>query len=720
MAPKGMKDRELYLQCEWGICKTVIEDTVDEFIKHVKEHLQEFLHDNVDVAASEIQDEYECLWRDCGFSYTGAPADLIRHVFFHAYHTKVKWYGLQEQSKCKLNPCQLDMQNRNLIPELPELFQCAWQQCMYHVDNPEYFYRHVEMHAMTSDSAFIPEDCMDGYTCKWEGCRTSVKTKFKLREHLRSHTQEKRYGCFVCGGLFYNRTKFVDHLDRQLAVELQKFQCSHCSKTFSTERLLRDHMRCHVNHYKCPFCDMTCPSPSSLKAHIKFRHTEEKPHKCELCGYGCKSAYDLRRHMDSHNAAIVFKCEEKGCQYATKVTQSLRLHYKKVHNHVSGPRYLCHMCNSHFSRGGILTKHLKTKHKFKWPSGHSRFRYKLHEDGFHRLQTVRYESIELTEQLIKERQCVGGGRQDNTAVPETEAAMDDDEGILPSNEQQSIIGLQSVLQVGHSDVLHVQVNTQESINGSDLEQSIDGSHLHQQNIDGSHLHQQSIDGSHLQQQSIDGSHLQQQNIDGSHLQQQSIDGSHLHQQSIDGSHLHHQSIDGSHLQQQSIDRSHLQQQSIDGSHLQQQNIDGSHLQQQSIDASHLQQQHIDGSHLHQQSIDGSHLQQQSIDGSHLEQQNIHGCHSTLQANHPSDLQHMNITAQQNIEHCHKPLVDRSVQLNHNNSECIQSSEQQLGDECHSEHGTEQQIVGDEQIVGELYCGSESLEVITSPSINSSM
>ncbi|XP_070547855.1 histone H4 transcription factor-like isoform X2 [Ptychodera flava] len=271
----------------------------------------------------------------------------------------------------------------------------------------------------------ICTDCTEGLMCQWEGCRISVKNKFRLREHLRSHTQERRYGCSVCGGLFYNRTKFVDHLDRQLAIELQKFQCSHCFKTFSTERLLRDHMRCHVNHYKCPFCDMTCPSPSSLKAHIKFRHSEDKPHKCDLCDYSCKTAFDLRRHLNSHNAAVILRCEEVGCTYETKVMQSLRLHYKKVHNHEQLPRYLCHMCDSQFSRGGVLTKHLKKKHKFKWPSGHSRFRYKLHSDGFHRLQTVRYESIELTEQLINERQAGNGNRQEETpVVMETEQEME--------------------------------------------------------------------------------------------------------------------------------------------------------------------------------------------------------------------------------------------------------------------------------------------------------
>lgn len=92
----------------------------------------------------------------------------------------------------------------------------------------------------------------------------------------------------------------------------QRFQCSHCSKRFATERLLRDHMRNHgessgttslpatpgfpwpsdhslfcssVNHYKCPLCDMTCPLPSSLRNHMRFRHSEDRPFKCDCCDY---------------------------------------------------------------------------------------------------------------------------------------------------------------------------------------------------------------------------------------------------------------------------------------------------------------------------------------------------------------------------------------------------------------------------------------------------
>ena len=47
------------------------------------------------------------------------------------------------------------------------------------------------------------------------GCDNRFKSKYKLREHIRSHTQEKVVACPTCGGLFSNRTKLFDHLKRQ-------------------------------------------------------------------------------------------------------------------------------------------------------------------------------------------------------------------------------------------------------------------------------------------------------------------------------------------------------------------------------------------------------------------------------------------------------------------------------------------------------------------------
>ncbi|KAH3825974.1 hypothetical protein DPMN_127863, partial [Dreissena polymorpha] len=174
----------------------------------------------------------------------------------------------------------------------------------------------------------------------------------------------------------------------------QQYQCSHCNSTFGTERLLRDHMRYHVNQYKCPYCDMTCPSPSNMQLHIRYRHSDDKPFKCPECEYRAKSVADLRSHQTVHETREEIRCQVPDCDFTTDKFRSYQKHFRQ--HHESGPSdYECHVCGASFSRGALLSKHLKNKHKFNWPSGHSRFRYKRHLDGKWRLQTVRYESIEL-------------------------------------------------------------------------------------------------------------------------------------------------------------------------------------------------------------------------------------------------------------------------------------------------------------------------------------
>ncbi|XP_013378915.1 histone H4 transcription factor isoform X2 [Lingula anatina] len=398
------KNDPLTLSCEWGTCEDVF-DNMDDFLKHVLDHLNhEFIAERSQAGQAPVLDVYKpskCKWRECGYLAERDHFDYLRHTYFHCFHVKIKCFGmtmlLQSESK---QGCMLDSATRNMIPELPERLQCGWKECEEISDNPEYFYRHVAFHAEDyPEGNNVPGGCR----CEWEGCGHSYKSKHKLKEHLRSHTQQKVVACPTCGGLFSNRTKFFDHVKRQSQADPHCYQCSHCNKRFNTERLLRDHMRNHVNHYKCPLCDMTCPAPSALRNHIRYRHTNEKPYKCTGCERKCKTLADLRKHLETHNEKPMFYCHYPNCKYSAKVYNLFVRHFRKHTANPMGikPKYMCHICNTTYTRGEKLTHHLKNHHKFKWPSGHTRFRYKLHEDSFFRLQTVRYESIELTEHFLE-------------------------------------------------------------------------------------------------------------------------------------------------------------------------------------------------------------------------------------------------------------------------------------------------------------------------------
>ena len=383
--------------CEWGDC-SFASDAFDTFYEHVREHTINFLRDS-----DEVNDEeHECQWRQCFSDPCENELQLVRHVLFHAYHSKLKDLGLKAQTKAGLAPCTLDNHVRNLIPEFPDQFHCLWENCGIATSCPRYYYRHVDGHAGST----VKEDADSIVSCKWKDCSFTSPKRFKLKEHCRTHTHEKCFSCPNCGGLFSNKTKFTDHLRRQNTMESESYQCSHCLKYCASERILRDHMRHHINNVKCSFCDMTCPTQSALQHHINFRHSDEKPFSCDMCETSFKMQNDLRRHQQTHSPIYTYTCEEEGCNYAAKALQSLRRHHKVWHEDPSlagGGRYECHICQVRYTRGTALTKHLKKQHTFRWPAGHKRFRYKEDIDGIYRLQTVRFESVELSQQLEASR-----------------------------------------------------------------------------------------------------------------------------------------------------------------------------------------------------------------------------------------------------------------------------------------------------------------------------
>merc|ERR1712126_117907 len=189
-------------------------------------------------------------------------------------------------------------------------------------------------------------------------------------------------------------------MGRQQVSSEDAFTCNNCGKKFALERLLRDHMRSHINHYKCPHCDMTCPSPSSLNNHIKYKHMDEKPYSCDFCDYKGKTPFDVKGHIRVHYAEIDLKCTEADCEFTCRALSTMKMHFLKKHTGSVEQLYACHLCDKRYNRGTYLTKHLICVHNFSWPSGHSRFRYNRDEaTGVHRLQTIRFESADLQEEL---------------------------------------------------------------------------------------------------------------------------------------------------------------------------------------------------------------------------------------------------------------------------------------------------------------------------------
>ena len=415
------ENETLELNCEWEECNESFED-LNEFLTHVSGHENDIpiistkiASDNQSNGMRELLDDTNtqqtlgCLWQDCGFETTSS-GEMIRHLNFHAFHTKIKAHGQNIWSSTKIQICTWSKEQRNVLPQLPECdFMCQWEECDRGHEvfaEPIKFYWHVQWHPEEYRISKINHrqkvTKIGKVECRWANCTFKAGTISKLKEHVKSHSAERSVACPTCGGLFSSRSKFLDHCQRQKPQTDQSLKCSYCQKLYPTEKILRDHMRSHINHFQCRFCDMTCPSATAMNKHIVYRHSDERAFPCPFkdededgCDYTAKTQNDLTKHVRNvHYQEHILKCTHEGCGRVFKGSSALKCHVEKVHDNV-GPRYCCHMCKKRFRRGNYLTNHLSTAHDYKWPPGHKKFHYTMDEQGLYHVQTMRFESFEL-------------------------------------------------------------------------------------------------------------------------------------------------------------------------------------------------------------------------------------------------------------------------------------------------------------------------------------
>ncbi|KAJ8041150.1 Zinc finger and BTB domain-containing protein 24 [Holothuria leucospilota] len=164
--------------------------------------------------------------------------------------------------------------------------------------------------------------------------------------------------CKYCSKRLTTATKLQAHMDRHLNVK--RFLCEECGRSFRSWHLLRKHKKDHLNasygKIKCAFCSFQSGDASAVNNH--YRIHPKKLNLCHICGNMYSS---LRKHIKVHSLERPYPCPHKGCTYRFTSEIPCKIHYQ-VHT-AHGQRFSCSKCESQFSRKHHLLRHLTKVHR---------------------------------------------------------------------------------------------------------------------------------------------------------------------------------------------------------------------------------------------------------------------------------------------------------------------------------------------------------------------
>uniref|UniRef100_A0A8D8HNK6 Zinc finger protein 26 n=1 Tax=Culex pipiens TaxID=7175 RepID=A0A8D8HNK6_CULPI len=151
---------------------------------------------------------------------------------------------------------------------------------------------------------------------KCSQCDKAYKTPGGLKNHRKTHKDQRSFVCELCGRAFLRKGILKDHMNTVHST-VRAFQCSLCPKSFTSRNIYRSHQLTHTKEkpFQCRHCDKRYLKSSDRKMHENQVHLGNRPFRCQYCPATFTRDRERRLHERVHTKAKLYTCEECGEGY---------------------------------------------------------------------------------------------------------------------------------------------------------------------------------------------------------------------------------------------------------------------------------------------------------------------------------------------------------------------------------------------------------------------
>ena len=197
-----------------------------------------------------------------------------------------------------------------------------------------------------------------------------VITKYWMKGHLETHTEERKHACQLCGAKYKTKMCLRSHIWAVHAEFEEVVPCSFCGKTFPSKFKIQRHIARNHTAIQCGQCEKMLENRMKLTQHMKVEHGKQvkkavaKTSFCDLCGKTVGSL-SLKKHLAICNGTgkrrsrgrMVVTCEV--CGKVFKKSYNLKVHMTK---HTGVKNFACDLCDKSFVAKRTLIQHKEKNH----------------------------------------------------------------------------------------------------------------------------------------------------------------------------------------------------------------------------------------------------------------------------------------------------------------------------------------------------------------------